>query len=311
MGVDPDRYDGVLTKVWGKGAGGQQYSIELTPRFTRDTTRELRAAVQCLGKGLKPLKRSDPTGATDYGLLALSDLHFFQDGDVKGEEHVREAMELGVTLVDEMLVHPRWNVGRVGILLNGDIFDYDGYTRTTTSGTHLEDAFGDYGTMFTTSLAGISSLVNWVARRRLVDVFVVGGNHDRVTAFHLALALELAYEDTDRVRVYRDQDNFLYHRWGKNQFGFHHGHKVREVNKLRTLMATERPRDWGETTHRYWYTGHVHRDIQVLNHTGLKALVPRGAYAKGEGFPPELHGGIGDVFSVEGGRIGRVSRHRA
>jgi len=23
-------------------------------------------------------------------------------------------------------------------------------------------------------------------------------------------------------------------------------------------MATDRPDDWGESTHRYWYTGHLH-----------------------------------------------------
>lgn len=310
MGVDPERYEGTLTKTWGKAAGGNvQYSIELTPRLPTDFATQLKATAKTLTRGLKPIKRADPLGASDYGLLALSDLHLGQDGLGGIERQTRDAMELGVTLVDEML--SKWEVGRVGVLLNGDIMHVDSIKRTTTGGTPIEDACSDYPTMFTTTLAGVSGLVNWVAKRRPVDLFVVTGNHDFHAAFHLGVALECAYADVDRVRIIGGMEKFLMHRWGANMLVFHHGDTQSELKNLKDLASEQWAVDWGETLYRYFYTGHVHTPLRLKNHTGLAALVPRGNYAKNKGYPPELRGGIGHVFDLVKGRVGEVARHFA
>ena len=36
-----------------------------------------------------------------------------------------------------------------------------------------------------------------------------------------------------------------------------HGNGIKP-DQLGQIMAVDRAQDWGETVHRYWYTGHVH-----------------------------------------------------
>ena len=104
----------------------------------------------------------------------------------------------------------------------------------------------------------------------------------------LAEALAAIYEREPRISVDRSPSPFHYWRHGKNLIGVCHGHEARKLDKLPLLMATDRPRDWGETVHRYWYTGHVHSD-RVLDVEGtrvesFRVLPPTDAWAHGKGY---------------------------
>lgn len=304
-GIDTDVYDVRIKSTWGS-EDKPQHSFELVPKPI--DAKVVFADYRRLSKGLKPLKSADPEGAHSFGLLALSDLHFGQDYEGGVEAQVRRAMELGVTLIDEMLAHPRWNVGHVGLLFNGDTSHVDNVRGTTTRGTPLEDFGTDYPTMYRTVFAGLVGLTNWVARRRRVTLFKVGGNHDFHVSFHLGEQLEVAYSDTDRVEIRGGMDKFMYHRWGRNLLLFSHGDTQMKTASLKELMAEEQPEMWGATTHRYAFTGHHHTPGRVKNHFHLPALVDRGNHAKNQGYVPQMQGAAGFVFHPEDGLIGQVGR---
>ena len=63
--------------------------------------------------------------------------------------------------------------------------------------------------------------------------------------------------------------SFQYFTFGKNLIGVTHGDTAK-MPDLGSIMATDRPREWGDSIHRYWLTGHVHHD-QVKEYRGFKA----------------------------------------
>ena len=53
-------------------------------------------------------------------------------------------------------------------------------------------------------------------------------------------------------------------------------------------MAQDRAEDWGETTHRAWWTGHIHhetaKDFIGVKVESFRILAPEDAWASGQGY---------------------------
>ena len=60
-----------------------------------------------------------------------------------------------------------------------------------------------------------------------------------------------------RVIVDLDPGAFWYRTWGRNLFGVCHGHTVKKVDDLPSIMAAIAPVEWG-AAHRRWLLGHFH-----------------------------------------------------
>ncbi len=298
---------GTIPKPWGS-QGKPQYSLEVVPRFPPTMGDDLKRAFKDLTKDLgKYVVDYDPD-SSGLGMLAMSDLHAGKrtPGGVKAQ--VRDAMDLGVTLIDDMLT--KWDLERLVILYNGDTLDFDNFKATTTGQTALEDTGCDFPTMFSYMKTGTIGLINWAAQYVPVDVLIVEGNHDGNAAFALAQVLDTAYgEDVPNVNVVSSgADSFYYYRYACNLLTFHHGHSVQDGKQLEALASTDARKDWGETTHQYFFTGHIHKRFKIQNHYGLMALVDRNGYAKRAGYAGTLQGAEGHVFDKELGRIGGVER---
>lgn len=85
------------------------------------------------------------------------------------------------------------------------------------------------------------------------------GNHDDHTSQTLALCLAMMYEAEPRVEIDTTASKFAYYRFGGALYGVTHGDTCK-ARDLESIMAADRAKDWGETRHRHWYTGHVHHD---------------------------------------------------
>ena len=71
--------------------------------------------------------------------------------------------------------------------------------------------------------------------------------------------------------------------------GTHHGHSAK-LKDLPLIMATDRPEDWGQTAHRYWYVGHAHHE-RVVETQGVKAesfntMAAKDAWHANKGYRP-------------------------
>jgi hypothetical protein len=83
------------------------------------------------------------------------------------------------------------------------------------------------------------------------------GNHDISATTWIGLVLDALYEKEPRIQIDIEPSYFRYHRFGKNLIGVTHGDTVK-LEELAGIMAVDREKDWGETKHRVWLTGHVH-----------------------------------------------------
>jgi hypothetical protein len=94
-------------------------------------------------------------------------------------------------------------------------------------------------------------------KHKRVHVFIRSGNHNPDSAGWLALVISAFYERDKRVTVEMSPSEYVYARFGNVLIGITHGDKVK-MDQLPSIMASDRAKDWGETEHRYWWTGHIH-----------------------------------------------------
>ena len=96
-----------------------------------------------------------------------------------------------------------------------------------------------------------------LTKHKKVIIKGVSGNHDPHTSFLLALVLDSYYNNDKRVEVDMSPGSFKFHRFGNNLIGINHGDMAKPAD-LPLIMATDQNKDWGETKHRVWWTGHIH-----------------------------------------------------
>jgi DNA repair exonuclease SbcCD nuclease subunit len=126
-----------------------------------------------------------------------------------------------------------------------------------------------------------------LGKHKRVHVICIPGNHDESGALWLSAALAHVYERETRVTVETQPSLFAYFEFGKNLIGCHHGHTCK-MAQLPGVMAADRSEAWGRTTHRYWYTGHIHTQT-VMELPGcvvesFNTLAPNDAYATSGGW---------------------------
>lgn len=148
------------------------------------------------------------------------------------------------------------------LLVNlGDLLHYDSMMPMTARSGHMLDADGRYNKMIRVATEVMTQFVeSALTSHKRVHVISAIGNHDETGAQWMALLLEQKYANNKRVTVDTSPSVFNYYRWEQNFIGVHHGHTVKKVDQLPAIMATDRPKDWGECANRAWWTGHVHHE---------------------------------------------------
>lgn len=197
-----------------------------------------------------------------------------------------------------------------GLLINlGDFFHADNSSNQTMRSHHALDVDTRWAKVLG---VGVRTMRRCIDRmlERFGDVTVICaiGNHDDHSSVMLATCLSQFYERDPRVTINTSPSKFHWHRFGSNLLGVTHGDTCK-IEKLPGIMACDRAVDWGETQHRYWYTGHVHHD-RMLDAPGcvvesFRTLAARDAYAAGAGY----RSGRDLKLDVLHRRYGRINRH--
>lgn len=170
----------------------------------------------------------------------------------------------------------------------GDAAHYDSMIAVTPRSGHHLDADSRYAKMVDVLIMAMRQCVeSALTKHKYVHVVHVIGNHDETGAVWLSRLFAHLYSQEPRVTVETSPSVFSYHRWGKNLIGMHHGHTCK-AEKLAGVMAADRAKDWGETDHRYWYTGHIHHESKK-EYPGVvvesfNTLAPNDSYAHSGGW---------------------------
>lgn len=190
----------------------------------------------------------------------------------------------------------------------GDFFHADNSSNQTTKGTRV-----DVDTRWAKVLrVGIRTIRRCIDRlletHEKVRFISVAGNHDAHTALMLALAIDQYYENEPRVEIDTSPSKFHWMRFGKNLIGTTHGDTAK-MKDLPAVMACDRAEDWGQTLHRYFYTGHIHHD-RVIEYPGVivesfRTLAPKDAWHSAAGY----RSGQDLKLDIIHKDYGRVNRH--
>lgn len=188
--------------------------------------------------------------ANSCGILSIQDLHFGKENNNDIVSNFKAAIE--------NLIHRSYMshyIDKIIYVFGGDLLNMDTFSGTTTSGTPVDNdkrALDAYKEAFDALYWSINYIKQFCNELHMV---YLPGNHDRLSSFHLAHALEKCFKD-DKIIFdvqYAERKVMVY---GHNFFAFEHG----DANKKNTALtyATEFSTQWGETIYRTCYTGHFH-----------------------------------------------------
>lgn len=190
-------------------------------------------------------------------VLPLYDLHFGRQYALNGTiiDHLDLASSL-VPMITQFIEHAHASRATNAILVVGqDFLNSDTILGTTTKGTPQRNSL-PWHEAFAQGLVLLTDIVDRVSEHFFTTVVYSEGNHDTVLSFCLAKALEQRYYLSTQVEVDASISPRKYETVAESTLlGFIH-----DPNhpKLSSLMQTDVPEMWGQTSRRYWITGHVH-----------------------------------------------------
>jgi hypothetical protein len=193
------------------------------------------------------------------------------------------------------------------IIWLGDNMHADNSSGTTTKGTRV-DVDTRWAKMFMAAIrTGRRTIERGLERHDHMTAIIEIGNHDALSAVAFAHALAQFYENNPRVTIDTSPAKFHYYRFGDNLIVTTHGDTCKP-DKLPGVVACNRPKDWGETTYRYGYTGHEHHD-RTKEFPGLivdtmRTLAASDAWHQAQGY----HSGRDMKVDTIHRQFGRINR---
>jgi len=276
------------------------------------TIREFIAHLAQDVKGLAPL--TPPPALTVGDLLCvypMGDPHFgmyawWQEAGEDFDLSIAERLTCGA--IDRLVASAP--ASETALLLNlGDMFHADNQQNTSKSG-HQLDVDGRWAKV---QQVGLRAMIHCIRRllekHQRVIVRINKGNHDGHSSYALALMIDAYFHDEPRVEVDLSPSVMWYYQFGRVLLASTHGDTIKGPDML-SIMAADKPEEWGSTDHRYVYVGHVHHQ-DVKEYRGgvveyFRTLAARDAWHDGQGY----RAGRDMRLVVHHRKFGEVERHR-
>ncbi len=291
-GVAPGYLMGKVTVQ--RDAGGEV--VQTWERQSPDES-QARAAmeewVSVLNEKMKPLPKpvKQPKHCDDdlLAVYPLGDPHFgmyawWQDAGADFDLEIAERLTIGAI---DRLVLSAPNASTALMLNLGDMFHADNQRNQSQSG-HQLDVDGRWAKV---QQVGLRAKIHCIRRLRekhaRVIVRINRGNHDGHSAYALALMLSCYFRDDPAVEIDLSPAVAWYFQFGQTLIGTTHGDTLKGAD-LAAIMASDKPKEWGETTHRFWYVGHVHhhdsKEYRGCIVEYFRTLAARDAWHQGQGY---------------------------
>lgn len=152
-----------------------------------------------------------------------------------------------------------FNIDKILFIGGNDILHIDTPRRTTTAGTP-QDTDGMWYSNFLTAKRLYVDILETLLAVADVHFTFNPSNHDYTSGFFLADVIQTWFRDSDNITFdcsVSHRKGFLY---GNSLIGTTHGDGAKHGD-LPLLMATEFPKEWSVSKHRYVYTHHVHHKV--------------------------------------------------
>jgi hypothetical protein len=191
--------------------------------------------------------------------ISLPDLHFGKTVVDNLELSVTQKVVKAIAKLIQLSSHN--NIDRIVFPVGNDLLNVDNMMYTTTRGTH-QFQNENIKSAYINARVTMCGVINYLKTIAKVDLIIVTGNHDSLTAFTLGDALESYYYNDKNVTINNTISTRKYYTYGENLIGFTHGDKEKHSD-LPLIMAQEVPKKWAESKTREWHLGHFHREKTI------------------------------------------------
>jgi hypothetical protein len=210
-----------------------------------------------------------------------------------------------------------FNLDRAVLVIGGDCLNADTFNNTTTKGTIVEYS-GTAQDAYIQAFEGLYILLELLGDYcNSVNVVFIPGNHDRLSSFHLVHALSKAFSKVPEYHFHADYSERKVLVYGDNMFCFEHGDVSKKITPL--VYATEFPTEWGQTTYRTLFSGHMHQkrtteyvsDNEVLGFTTkiLPSLSATDYWHYHNKFVGNKRAAVMELYDVQEGKVAEFNRN--
>lgn len=290
-GVAPGYLMGKVTVQ--RGPGGVERTWERQHPDAGLMQQAMQEWLSVMSENVKPLPKPKTTPKhCDDDLMAVypvGDPHFgmyawWQDAGADFDLEIAEKLTVGAI---DRLVSSAPNASTALLLNLGDMFHADNQRNQSQSG-HQLDVDGRWAKV---QQVGLRAKIHCIRRLRekhsRVVVRINRGNHDGHSAYALALMLSCYFRDDPAVEIDLSPAVAWYFQFGSTLIGTTHGDTLKGAD-LASIMAADKPKEWGDTTHRFWYVGHVHhhdsKEYRGCIVEYFRTLAARDAWHQGQGY---------------------------
>jgi len=165
----------------------------------------------------------------------------------------------------------------------GDLLHGNDQRNATPRSGHQLDVDGRHMKVMEVAVWTIIGAVEILLQtHKRVIVELLGGNHDPEASLMLLVALRAFYARESRVAVDQDARAWWTLQHGETLLAATHGHAIKQP-QMPGYLAAEWPDLWGQTRHRYIFSGHIHhertREFPGVLCEALRPVTARDAYA--------------------------------
>ena len=239
----------------------------------------------------KPSKANPPgPSAETMAVIPITDTHIgmYAWGEEVGEDYdVNKAVNALCASVD-YLVEQAAPSEKLVILQMGDFFHADNMSGYTERSHNILDIDGRMSRVLELGWHALERCIDkGLEHHESVEVVCVPGNHDEFIALATQNHFKSMYRNEPRCYVHPEPTTRKYLQYGNVMIGTVHGHQTKD-NDLPGIMATEQPKMWGDTKHRYFFRGHHHHDRRI-EYNGciveqVRTISAKDAYAYQHGY---------------------------
>ena len=235
-----------------------------------DKQQQIDAAKEAVDALAQEVKPAEPKLKNDVGdnlmtVIPITDMHIgmYAWGEEVGEDYDTEKAITALTASIGYLVDMAPPSKRCVIMQLGDFFHAENMEGVTNRSKNVLDVDTRMPRVIHLGMTALRHCIDKALERHdTVELVSIAGNHDEILGHALRSAFKMLYSNEPRVEVLDSPSSRQYIKFGKVLIGATHGHQTKDRD-LPGIMATERPKEWGCTKHRYFFRGHHHHDNRV------------------------------------------------
>lgn len=201
------------------------------------------------------------------------------------------------------------NIDKILFVIGNDVLHIDNPKRTTTSGTP-QDTDGMWHSNFLIAKQLYVDIIEKLISVADVEVVFNPSNHDYTNGFFLAQLIQTHFRNCENVKFDCSISHRKYFQYYNNLVGTTHGDGAKMLD-LPMLMATEAPKEWSESKHRYIYVHHLHhkwsKDVMSVCVEGLRSPSGTDSWHHRNGYEHAPKAVEGFVHHKEHGQIMRIT----